>query len=141
MIAVHALQPLLLTLVWGNARHSCHAWGIHGMPGGLGVHAGHPRGETRGVEPPMVGVGHLGVGNHVHAETIAIHGWVGILVSSVVGVHVGDVMRCGGVGVPHGGLVGVQVIRHGGCLVAVLLLVMEGLCCVTVMTLRNGFPL
>lgn len=89
----------------------------------------------------MVGVGHLGVGNHVHAETIAIHGWVWVLVSSIVGVHVRDMMRCRGVRVTHGWLVGVQVIRHGGCLVAVLLLIVEGLCCIAIMTLHNRLSL
>ena len=130
---MHAVQPLLLTLVWSDMGHACHTRSIHSMPGGLGVHAGGPRGREGAVEPPVVGVGHLGVGDHVHAKAIAIHAGVGGGVGGVVGVHVGDVMLCGGVGVPHGGLAGVQVVLHG----ALLLLVVEGLRSVMIMTLHG----
>ena len=107
MVAVHAVQPLLLTLVWGDMGHACHTRSLHGVPGRLGVHPGDPRGLEGSVEPPMIGVGHLRVGDHVHAEAIAIHAWVGGGVGGVVGVHVRDVMLCRRVGVPHGGLTGV----------------------------------
>ena len=126
MVLMHVVQPLLLALIWGDMRHACHARSLHGVPGWLRVHAGDPRGLEGGGEPPMVGGGHLRVGDHVHAKGVAIHAWVGGGVGRVVGVHVGDMMLCRGVGVPHGGLTGVQVVWHGG-LVAVLRLIMERL--------------
>lgn len=119
---MHAVQPLLLTLVWGDVGHACHTSSLHGVPGRLGVHPRDPRGWEGAVEPPMIGGGHLGVGDHVQAEAVAIHSWVGGGVGAVVGVHVGDVMLCRGVGVPHGGLT--RVVWHGG-LVAVLRLIVE----------------
>ena len=121
---MHAVQSLLLALVWGDVRDACHARSLHGMPGGLGVHAGDPRSLEGAVEPRMIGAGHLGVGDHVHAQAIAIHAWIGGGVGGIVGVHVGDRMLCRGVGVPHGGLTGVHVVCHVG-LVAVLRLIVE----------------
>ena len=126
MVAMHAVQPLLLALVGGDMLHACHTRSLHGVPGWLGVHAGDPGGLKGAVEPSMVEVGHLGVGYQVHAPAVAIHAWVGAGVGGIVGVHVGDVMLCRGIGVPHGGLTGVQVVWHGG-LVAVLRLIMERL--------------
>ena len=140
VVAVQSLQPLLLALEWSYMRQACHARCFHSMPGGrLGIHARTPRGLKGGGEAPVVWIWHLRVGIHVHSHAIAIHSLGRALVGGVVGVHVGHVVLCGGVRVTHGGLCRVQVIVHGGWLMAVLLLVVKGLCRIGIRTLYDRF--
>ena len=128
MESMHALQPLLLLLVWVIVLHATHRIRyVCRAAGGLGVQPGVPHSLKGRAEASLVGMPLLDpVGMRIHGDAqMAIQSLAHICVGGIVGIHVGLRVLCRGVGV-HGGLVGVCVIMHGGVLLAVLLWVLKG---------------